>query len=125
MDFYCQKVSLPFLWVFNDLKANVLIIKCFILSYCLLGLVKLACIAILPHRPSSPVYLYRVAVVSVFCYNNISPVAAIAAIAASAFVRVFVGEVILASGLVVVIKAKEEVIVVISAIISSIIIVVF
>lgn len=91
--------------------------------YCLPGLVKLARIAILPHWPSSLVNLYQVAVISILYYNNISPVAAIAAIAAGALVCAFVKEAIPVGNFIIV-RIKEEVIVILRATISIAIIII-
>jgi hypothetical protein len=114
VDLHRQEVSLPRLRVLDNPKADVLVTECFAPWYRLLGLVELACIAVLPYRPTSPVDLYRVAVVGVLRHGDIGPVAAVAAIAAGALVRAFVGKVILAGG-VVVIRVEEEVIVVLRA----------
>jgi hypothetical protein len=110
VDLYCQKVSLPLLRVLDNPEADILVTEYFTLPYRLPRLVELACIAVLPYRQSSPVYLYWVAVVGVLRYSNIGPVTAVATIAAGALVRAFVGEVILAGGFVV-IRVEEEVIV--------------
>lgn len=123
VDLYRQEVLLPLLWVLDDPKADVLVTERFALPYRLPRLGELARIAVLPHRPSSPVDLYQVAVVSVLRHSDISPVATIATITAGALVHAFIREAILVGGLVVV-RVKEDVIVILRTTTTSIAIIV-
>ena len=123
MNFHGQDILLFLLWVFDNSEADIFVTECFSLSDYLPKLIKLIYITVLLHRPFSPVSLNQGAVISVLCYNDINSVTAVAAVLISTLIHIFVKEVIVISGCIIVIRVKK-VMIVLRIIINVIIIII-
>jgi hypothetical protein len=94
VNLYHKQASLPLLWILHYPKANILVIKRFILLYSLLKLVKLSSVTNLFYYLSKFVNLSNLAIIYILCYINFSLVRIVTAVVVSAYIRIFVSSVV-------------------------------